>query len=375
MIKFSTELEILIESIKVVLLEKSSERLSFLLKNQQINWERLEKVTTYHAIRPVIYEAFRQIGFESNFTDKLREFCIQQVAKNLIVTNELKHILSILNQEKIRVLPYKGLVFIEKLYKNRQLREVGDLDLIVHPDDKKTAVELLLKDGYRFDEKVNLFYTQNGIDRVFDYWANELGLKKGKVHIDFHWHLYEQHRHIDIDLDELFQEKLSLNNTIFLMLVNHHGGRDCWLRLKYLCDLIMFDRLDQNWGELLQLGLKSNLLNTTTAGIRILEIVFDYKMSIQNTKLKYKKSTIYLIKKYWEIAEHWGNVSNRLRYERIFIGLQDNNFSFLKYIQVNFSNFSTPNPFENPRLVTFSTKHPILNFFSKLISFFVKKTF
>lgn len=373
--KLSTELEILIESIKVVLLKKSNERLIFLLENQKINWGRLEKMAKFHAIRPIVYEAFREVGFENDFAISLKKYCIQQVAKNLMVTNELKHLLSILEKEGIKVLPYKGLAFIEKLYVNRQLREVGDLDLIVHDEDKVRAIEILLKDGYSFEEKVELFIKKNSINEIFEYWAKEVGLDKGQVHIDFHWHLYEEHRNIKIDMDRLFQDGIDSNNTFFLMLVNHHGGRDCWLKLKYLSDLIMFDKLGQNWSELQELSKKTNLYNTTNVGIQLLNKMFDYQIHQADFTTKHNEKSIQLITKYWEFSEPWIKVLNRLKYERVFISLQDKSFSSKKYILSYFRNFSKPNPIEQSRFITFPKNYPILNFISKFISFLIKKAF
>jgi Uncharacterised nucleotidyltransferase len=96
----------------------------------------LKKWLATMAIRPVVYDSFRRIDFPHEFTEYLRTFCIAQTVQNLYISVKLKHILNILTQYKIRVYPYKGLYFVDKLYNNQPLRKIGDLDIWVHPDTK-----------------------------------------------------------------------------------------------------------------------------------------------------------------------------------------------------------------------------------------------
>ncbi len=81
----------------------------------------------------------------------------------MATNQELERLLRLLIEQGIQVLPYKGVLFIAELYKNKQLRETHDLDLLVHPKDAKKALEILLEDGYVFDIKNSGQYTQQQI--------------------------------------------------------------------------------------------------------------------------------------------------------------------------------------------------------------------
>lgn len=80
----STELQILIECIKVVLLKKDKQKLIALLYSQSIDWKHINKMVAYHRIRPGVYEALRQVNFTNDFTEELADFSKKQAIKNLV---------------------------------------------------------------------------------------------------------------------------------------------------------------------------------------------------------------------------------------------------------------------------------------------------
>ena len=144
----SKELQILIESIKVVLLDGSKEHIENLSNDSSIDWDKVDKMLKYHRIRPVFYEAMRRINIQNKVVESAGRFSKIQAIKNLNEIQESKRVLLLLKAANIPVVPYKGILFLEKLYQNNALREIGDLDILVKPEDAVEAMKVLVADGY-----------------------------------------------------------------------------------------------------------------------------------------------------------------------------------------------------------------------------------
>ncbi len=383
--KKSIELEILIESVKVCLLGNLSTNFDILLRNPNINWNRLEKLATFHAIRPILSDAFQQVNFENPLAIQLKNRTLTQSIFNLATNQELERLLRLLNEKGVQVLPYKGVLFISELYQNKQLRETHDLDLLVHPKDAKKALEILLEDGYTFDitniRKLNQNQIIDSLINTFDFI--EVGLdKKTKlgfdIHIDFHWHIKEESHEFKVNFDDFFINNLensgqfsTSQKTLFIMLLVHHGGRECWTRLKHFCDLIQFLKTTSlTMEELNEISTKIGMKRFFEVGMEVYQNELINISSSDSNKKTLKQEII----QYWEIGKLWLRLDLRIRFALIYIKLLDKKISFLKYLLKNYRYLSKPNLIENPRLITFPNNYPFLNFISKVVTFVWTKT-
>jgi hypothetical protein len=152
----SKELQLLIESIKIVLLDSSPEVFKHLANDPKLNWQRVDKLLKYHCIRPIFYQACRNINFHNDLVESVGVFTKKQAIKNLNEIVESKRVLTFLKDAGVPVLPYKGLLFLEKIYNNKPLREIGDFDILVSPKDAVKALELLIEDGYKLCVEGNI---------------------------------------------------------------------------------------------------------------------------------------------------------------------------------------------------------------------------
>ena len=382
-LQLSLELQILIESIRVVLLNKSKETLTDLIKKTSVDWNKLNKMTIYHRIRPVVYEAFRQVNFNNNFTENLGLFAKRQSIKNLVDSQEVLYILKFLNQHNIPALPYKGQVFLECLYQNKSLRESCDIDIIVQPQNAIKALKLLLADGYQLS--VGGEPTDDLLERMYHFYGREVGLDKKtmgskNVHIDFHWGINESFHEYPIGVDDFFGEAqqsdfhktqllLPSTNGIFKMLLNHHGGRGCWLKLKDICDFIAFRNVYSQFSteKMLEIAQKMEMVNTLKQGINLSDTFFSDTLIKEVSESQKKAKAIFA---FWDKAEHYiyDNLRARLAYEKIYRSLQDKNWSWYKSIRSNINLLSIPNPMESKRLMVFPDRFIFLNLFVKLLS-------
>jgi hypothetical protein len=377
---FSIELQLLIESIKVVLLDKPKEKLIELFNNPAINWKRINHLLARHQIRPIVYEAARQSNFKNNFIEQMGHFSKVQSIKNLMDSHELTHILENFQQHNIEVLPYKGLVFLEKMYQNRPLRESGDIDIVVKPSDATKALKLLIEAGYTLE--IDSANNENIINDIVErgQWR-EVSLSKmtkpgWKTSIDFHWGINETFQQYKFHLEDLFEDSkidsfqkkqllIPSQNTIFKQMLNHHGGRNCWLRLKDFCDFIVFMKAypEQDFASLRILAAEMNMKVVFENGIQILESYF------YENKVLSPLKTVKQITNFWEELKGPDMLSYKITLKSIHRSLQDSQISWWKYIMIHIKYYSIPNQVENKRLIVFPDNYVFLNAFSKSISY------
>jgi Uncharacterised nucleotidyltransferase len=379
----SIELQILIACIKIVLLNTPKTELLDLLEKSSIDWKKLNKMTVYHRIRPVVYEAFRQVNFNNDFTENLGLFAKRQSIKNLIDRQETAYILDFFKQQNIQALPYKGQLFLECLYQNKPLRESCDIDIIVQPENAHKALKLLVAEGYQLS--VEGEPTDDLLEKICRFYGREVGLDKktkvGKnVHIDFHWGINESFHEYPIGVNDFFEEAqlsdfykmqvlMPSVNSIFKMLINHHGGRGCWLRLKDVCDFIAFQKAypQLDTSKMFEIAEKMQMLNILKQGFHLSDTLF--LDSTERTIIASQKITNEILV-FWDRAKHYDfdNPIARFSYEKIYRSLQDKRWSWAKLALLNINYMSSPNLMENKRLMILPDRYIYLNFFIKLMS-------
>ncbi len=337
----SPELQTLLLSYRVVFLEAEATEFRNMYRNSDP--ERLMKLATYHGVRPVLYQALKKVGIDDSFTRSLQFFASQMAMRDKLNGLELSRLLKILSKAGIEALPYKGFLFTENLYGGQHFRESGDMDLLIREKNQGVkAIGLLCEEGYQLQVRENVK------ELIDDYQGREVTLikkdRKGlEFHLDFHWGVNEMYHSYALSQEDLFEGStvqtflgeevlLPSDRAIFKMLLNHHGGRDCWLKLKELFDFSVFLKKyassDNNWEEIAK-EIK-------------MERIFHVGRNLNDTVLlevnseKIRKGSII---KYWEIGKvhnkKFGSV--RIKYLNIYFSMQDKSVSrpalLWKYIQ------------------------------------------
>jgi hypothetical protein len=378
--KQSNEVEILLEAIKVCMLDKPTNKLAILLQ-REIDWGRLEKLVTFHAIRPVVFKALQEVDCRNEFYEKLKLRTFHQSVFNLATSKELSRLLNLFQQNQLRVIPYKGVLFIKEIYRNQALRETHDLDLLVHPEDAKKALYLLLADGYVLDvnnfrklDKDSIIQSLFETPGIIEVGLDKISAVGINIHIDFHWHIKEEIHDFKVNYEAFFNENGNINqsqNTLFTMLLIHHGGRECWTRLKHFCDLIAFIKTSgMNINDLEVIASELGMKKFLKIGLEILDQKF-LDVEIGHSQ---KHKVISDIGNYWETGKVWQRLDHRLRFTKIYFSLLDEKISIYIFVSKVYRYLSTPNFIENPRLITFPKGFGLLNFISKVITFIWRKT-
>jgi hypothetical protein len=209
--------------------------------------QKLLLLANIHGVRPLLYSALLKAGIEEDFRSELQVSVIQMAMREKFLKEEAILLLSRLNSCGVHSLPYKGFYFTDALNGGKMYRESSDIDLVIR--DKQMArkgIELLIEEGYQVIGEVE------GVN-VFDVtFGRQISLRKNHprgfvMQVDFHWGINEKYHQYTIDNEDFFEGEESREGIpvpgqrgLFAMLLNHHGARGCWLRLKEVFDFALF---------------------------------------------------------------------------------------------------------------------------------------
>jgi len=316
----SIELQALLHCLKIELFDAPLDDLIRVFEQENLDWVRFEKLVGYHKIGFLVYSAGKKIGLRHPMMERLEKNQQQQAFRDLVGQHQLNEIFREFSARNLPILPYKGIVFKDKLYGNQTLRERKDLDVMVLPEHAVESIQLLFSMGYRLSSQRK----SDAADLRFlveHLASSELSLvrhmQRREESIDFHWGMHEFPAFEDYT-PELFQHTqidgnvLSPNpSAIFAMILNHHGGREFWVRLKHLVDLVLFLK---RYPEISQDVLREQ------AGKLRMQTVFDYGMHLLdhifydiNSRRTVDSKVLKTVFTMWEEGNHWDQLIPKCR--------------------------------------------------------------
>ena len=120
---------------------------------------------------------------------RLQRDLSEATARHMIMSGELGHLLKELERERIPVIPLKGPVLAETLYRHPAVRPCSDLDLLIHRENIGRVDGLLRRLGYRRLADAHSFEFDVAYDHATLYEA------PSGVHVDLHWALLSEPRY------------------------------------------------------------------------------------------------------------------------------------------------------------------------------------
>ena len=258
-------------------------------QTSKISSSRLLSLARWHNVRPSLLAAVN--SFPEEWIGLLRQECLEITLSNLINTRETMRLSSLLEAEGISAFGYKGSLWAEWLYGQQGQREYGDIDLLIGQKDYLQALRLVGEAGYEADSYRQ--YLLNGPislrDAFFrtDYHVPMLRREEGsslEFVLEMHWRVAYPRLKFYFPESEwsVFQQKstiqsgsiLSFSNEYqLLLLVMHHGGKEKWLKLKYLADLAAYlNRYGSktDWSLVEKLASQKGMLKLVWQGLGML---------------------------------------------------------------------------------------------------------
>jgi hypothetical protein len=177
-------------------------------------------------------------GMPPAFLDALRVQFAASAQRALGFTSELLRVLGILKQAGVHPVPFKGPVLAWSFYETPALRNFGDLDLLLRPEEVSEAVRALQADGF-----VSEFAADQRLYSAYRHLPME---RRGAV-VELHWALMPGGHPFGEGLDNMLQRLVSvtiagrpvpsLSAEDLLPYLCIHGCKHAWASLKWVCDI------------------------------------------------------------------------------------------------------------------------------------------
>ena len=138
--------------------------------------EQLYKITKSHDIAHLLASALnkQKLLAQDEISQKYQKQWMMAVYRYEKINYELKRVADILENNGIAFLPLKGSV-LRKYYPEPWMRTSCDIDILIHPEDAETAIQVLCEVGFTLQKSTT----------TYDYQM----IAPGGVHLELHFSL------------------------------------------------------------------------------------------------------------------------------------------------------------------------------------------
>jgi hypothetical protein len=214
---------------------------------QPLDWLKAIDLASGHGLSPILSCQVQQhatAGVPETIRLCLIERFRAHTIKNFELTKELLEIVSLLQNNGVDVLAFKGPVLSEQLYGDLSLREFIDLDILVAPNDASPVIMWLSAKGFH----PQFVLTRREFAR-FQRNRSDIGLyhKAKKLPVDVHWGLlspgysFSPAGHVpwdaiqSVSIASRYVKTFSSETQLLFSCL--HQAKHNWLRLGRLMDL------------------------------------------------------------------------------------------------------------------------------------------
>jgi hypothetical protein len=241
-----TEFKVLLSSCRVFLGTEAPMKLKTLLQ-QGPDWDRLLALANKHGVMPLLYRSISQNCPEAvpqEWLARLRMLYIQNAARNFKMTAELLRIFNALREAGIEAVPLKGPVLAQTVYGDIALRQFGDLDILVTPENVERALSVMQACGYRSEHEISESKRRSLMKTAHHYhlFNAQLG-----IIAELHWTIAPNYYGMKTDVDGILsragqvsllgKDIAGISAEDMLILLCQHGTKHTWGRLSWICDV------------------------------------------------------------------------------------------------------------------------------------------
>lgn len=217
------------------------ERLHQLLR-EPMDWQRVLDRSWWHRIRPLTYFHLRRqpASLVPAAVLKVLEGQAHELEqRNTRLMKMQRYVASMFEQAGIPMLVFKGPTLAIDAYGDLNLRECGDLDMLIRPDDFPRVKEMLIAEGF------SCLWDEIDSDRKRQLFACEF--RRDGTELDIHWDLAPGWHNYRVDFELLWQSgqlfesdshyarRLRAEDSLEVLCM--HGTRHWWERLRWICDI------------------------------------------------------------------------------------------------------------------------------------------
>ena len=152
-----------------------------------LDWEYLYQLSGRHSLVPLVYHRLKQIGSDfvpAGYWQRFKSGYQANVARSIVLTNELLSLTRELQMNHIDSLPFKGPALGALAYGNPALRCFIDLDIIVRSQDVTATRKILLARGYQLARKIDARQEQLLLKAHHNL---QFEREEGRLIVELHW--------------------------------------------------------------------------------------------------------------------------------------------------------------------------------------------
>jgi Uncharacterised nucleotidyltransferase len=251
------------------------------LLSSKLDWDYLIAAAQRHALLPLMHHHLSKSQLDlvpPAYAKQLKRVFHENVARNLVLMNELRSITQSLQSSGVESFPFKGPVLDLIAYDDPGLRQSIDLDIVVGPKDVHKAWECLTTRGYRLTKKLDPRQTQFLISRQHNI---QFARDEGRLLVELHWRIAPKLFAPGFGAEELWSKLKTINvkgvelkslpveELVLTLCV--HGARHLWERLSWVTDIaaVISGTDEIRWTYLLAMAKRTQTERILLVGLQL----------------------------------------------------------------------------------------------------------
>jgi len=248
------------------------------LLESPIDWEYLVATARQHALLPLLHKHANFDRIPGHVRSTLKRESVMNAQSVLYLTGKALGVQKLLNAHSIENALFKGPLLSELAYGEVSLRQAGDIDVLIRPEDFKQTKELLESLGYQMHPQLTpaqqtshlAFHCE--IQFVRDDWFTV---------IDLHWGLSPRSFVFGLTEDEVMSrlqtvsfagdEIKTFSKEDLILYQAMHGAKHLWRRLEWVASLAELVRTleESSWLEVVQRAMKARATRILALGLHL----------------------------------------------------------------------------------------------------------
>jgi len=278
------EVELLLCAACLQLSEAGRARILCLLESE-IDWDWLVHQAFLHGLLPLLYrhlDALATAQVPKPVFVELWAHHERVVRRNQAMARELVCVLRTLDEHGIPAIPFKGPALAAAVYGDLALREFGDLDILVRPEDVLPAKRLLQTRGYvpEYDLKPAV---EAALLRSGTYYHLVMVQAGSEIPVELHWKTdvdfpvepqSDDQWWARLEYESLGDDRVRCFGSEELLLILFlHGSKHAWASLGWLVDVseMIRQRPEMNWNWIVAKAAELKCERRLAVGVHLAE--------------------------------------------------------------------------------------------------------
>ena len=290
----SKEDRLLLNCSKVILEEENIAEIADLLQDH-LDWDYIIKSSIRHGVAPLLRNSIKQVvphtGMESQIPkgalEQLEELYQTSSYRNQKLYQTIGEIVRELDQAGVQVMGLKDVQLAKGVYPDPALRPMGDIDLLIHPQDYEVAADCMFRLGFIREPFDRIPY-------ILKYaWGHHFRRPDDNIYVDMQWNVMQiewdvyKEGSFDFEIERMWKnaEKIAvgdyhilvpkLEDMLFHLCIHLDGHH--FSELILLCDI--YELIKQNeftidWQYFTQIVNKYEAESFTYYSLRLINHLF-----------------------------------------------------------------------------------------------------